>query len=79
MPVEPPLHVYREQLSPLFNGLALWQPDPEDVYDHVSIGDVGYISDNGAFIRMFNVTLPWDHPLNRTLGKPDQYDRLILG
>ena len=79
MPVEPPFHVYREQLSPLFNGLALWQPDPAGVYDHVSIGDVGYISDNGAFIRMFNVTLPWDHPSNRTLGKPDQYDPLILG
>jgi len=80
-PVEPspPFHVYQEQLSPLFNGLALWQPDPGGVYDHVSIGDVGYISDNGAFIRMFNVALPWNHPSNKRLGEPDQYDPLILG
>jgi hypothetical protein len=42
---------------------------------HVSIGDVGYL-DNGAFMRMFNVTLPWDDPSNKLLGKPDKYERI---
>ena len=41
----------------------------------VSIGDVGYL-DNGAFMRMFNVMLPWDHPSNGNLGKPEPYESL---
>ena len=28
---------------------------------------------------MFNVTLPWDDPLNRTLGNPDPYEPLDCG
>ena len=36
--------------------------------DHVSIADVGYVSE-GAFIRMFNVPLPWDDQSNRTAGR----------
>ena len=78
MPVEQPFNVYREQLSSLYHGLALWKPCPEGLYDQVAIGDVGYISE-GAFIRMFNVTLPWDDASNRTLGTPNRYDSLNLG
>ena len=44
----------------------------------MAIGDVGYISD-GAFIRMFNVTLPWDNASNKTLGVPNHYDLLNSG
>lgn len=80
MPVDEPFHVYREQLTSKYHGLALWNPNPvEGLYDcgHVSIGDVGYLCD-GDFIRMFNVTLPWDHPSNRKLGRPEQYDTLEL-
>ena len=77
MPVEQPFNIYREQLSSLFHGLALWSPNPEGLYDQVAIGDVGYIS-KGVFIRMFNVTLPWDDESNRTLGIPKQYDLLDL-
>ena len=78
MPVEQPSNVYREQLSSLYHGLALWKPNPVDgVYDQVSIGDVGYISD-GAFIRMFNVTLSWDDESNKALGEPYHYDTLRL-
>ena len=75
MPVEPPFHTYREQLSSLYEGLALWKPDPGNLYDKVSIGDVGYVSE-GAFIRMFNVRLPWDDESNRRFGLPDRYDPL---
>ncbi len=78
MPVEQPFNVYREHLSSLYHGLALWKPNPvEGIYNQVSIGDVGYISD-GGFIRMFNVTLPWDDESNRRLGIPDPYDPLSM-
>ena len=77
MPVECPSDVYREQLSSLYHGLALWKPNPEGLYEQVSIGDVGYVSE-GAFIRMFNVTLPWDDASNRKFGIPDRYDVLNL-
>jgi hypothetical protein len=72
----PPFDVYQKHLSFLSHGLALWHPSPlERIYDRVSIGDVGYI-DEGAFIRMFNVTRPWDDPSNGNFGNPDQYEPL---
>lgn len=79
MPVNPPFTVYRDQLTSLFHGLALWKPNPpEDFYDKVSIGDVGYVYE-GVFIRMFNVMLPWDHESNGILGKPMRYEPLSCG
>ena len=74
-----PFNTYREQLSSLYHGLALWDPRPVQHLHrqpgHVSIGDVGYLY-NGAFMRMFNVTLPWDHPSNKLLGNPGKYDAI---
>ncbi len=82
MSVDQPFNIYREQLSSLYHGLALWNPKPvESLHrqpNHVSIGDVGYL-DNGAFMRMFNVTLPWDDPSNTLLGTPDKYEPIELG
>jgi hypothetical protein len=79
MPVDPPFIVYRDQLTALSHGLALWNPDPpKKIYNNVSIGDVGYFHE-GTFIRMFNVTLPWTHPSNGLLGKPEPYDPLDCG
>ena len=80
MSVDQPFNIYREQLSSLYHGLALWDPKPvENLHrqpNHVSIGDVGYL-DNGAFMRIFNVTLPWDDPSNKLLGKnPEKYERI---
>ena len=77
-PVEPPFHTYRKQLWSLYRGLALWEPDPGGLYEKVSIGDVGYVSDEGASIRMFNVTLPWDDESNKTYGIPDHYEPLNI-
>jgi hypothetical protein len=88
--VDPPFRVYRDRLTALSHGLALWNPDPpkrnlggntyltEKIYDKVSIGDVGYLF-KGTFIRLFNVMLPWDHPLNRTIGYPEPYEPLDFG
>jgi hypothetical protein len=79
MSVDPPFAVYRDQLAPLSHGLALWNPNPpKKIYNNVTIGDVGYLH-GGMFIRMFNVTLPWNHPSNGILGYPEPYDPLDCG
>lgn len=76
-----PLHpcdVFRESLTSLFHGHALWEPDPAGLYTQVSVGDVGFVKD-GHFCRMFNVLLEWNDPSNRTLCEPEPYSRLDLG
>ena len=79
MPVDQPFNVYRDQLSALYHGIALWNPNPsKKFYDYVSIGDVGYLQE-GNFVRMFNVMLPWDHPSNKKLGDPEPYEPLKCG
>lgn len=79
MPIDTPFAVYQDQLSALSHGVALWNPAPQKrVYNKVSIGDVGYLHE-GTFIRMFNVTLPSDHPSNGLLGEPEPYDPLEWG
>jgi len=77
---DPPSSVYRVQLSSLYHGYALWNPDPvKEIYDQVSVGDVGYVNIMGFFYRMFNVTLPWDHPSNNKLGRAEPYEPLDCG
>ena len=79
MSVDPPSYVYQDQLSTLSHGIPLWNPNPpKKIYNNVSIGDVGYLHE-GTFVRMFNVMLPWDDPLNRTLGNPKSYKSLDCG
>ena len=79
MPVDEPFTIYRDQLSSLYHGLALWDPKPvvnlHKLPGHVSIGDVGYLY-NGAFMRIFNVTLPWDDPSNNLRGEPEKYEHI---
>ena len=78
MPVDEPFNVYQKHLTSPYHGIALWNPNPvEGLYDEVSIGDVGYICD-GSFIRMFNVSLPWNDPSNEKLGKPEEFKTLEL-
>ena len=78
---DPPSKVYRDQLSSLSHGIALWDPNPpKEFYDRVSIGDVGYLLPNeGTFIRLFNVMLPWNDPLNHRFGIPEFYESLDCG
>ena len=72
-PPHPHPYIYRDQLLALSQGIALWNPNPpRRIFSNVSIGDVGYLQE-GTFIRMFNVILPWDHPSNRTFGEPGPY------
>ena len=74
-------NVYRDQLSSPSHGIALWYPNPlKEVYNRVSIGDVGYLHPSeGAFIRLFNVMLPWDDPSNHRFGIPEVYEPLDCG
>ena len=74
----PPYNVYREELTSLLHGHALWEPDPTNIYQQVSVGDVGYVRE-GYFYRMFNVLLEWDDPSNYTLCEPEPYTRLDMG
>lgn len=60
------------------HGHALWHPSPLDGLHHISIGDVGYLY-NGAFIRIFNATLPWDDLSNTLFGKLEEYVPLNVG
>jgi hypothetical protein len=76
MPVHQPSDVYLKQLTSQYNGIALWNPKPiKGLYDHVSIGDVGYLS-YGDFVRMFNVKLPWDDPSNTRFKPPKEFKSL---
>ncbi|KAJ6570047.1 hypothetical protein DFH09DRAFT_1153912, partial [Mycena vulgaris] len=67
--------VYSSQLRELRHGYALWCPEP-CLYTEVKVSDVGYLRE-GAFHRLFNVTLPADHP-DQTLGVPVLFQPLTL-
>ena len=51
--IVPPSSIYSEKLSCLYEGHALWYPEPH-ITGEVQIGDVGYVND-GAFFRLLNV------------------------
>jgi hypothetical protein len=62
-----PAKIYREELWPLGNGLALWFPINE-----VHVGDVGYLRPDGTFRRLFNILVPSTDPLNSE-GVPEHF------
>ncbi|THH02772.1 hypothetical protein EW026_g167 [Hermanssonia centrifuga] len=67
--------IYASQLSHHGEGHPLWSPEPSK-FGEVEIGDVGFIQD-GAFFRLFNVTVAKNHPLNEH-GVPDDFVKLEL-
>ncbi|OCB89622.1 hypothetical protein A7U60_g3220 [Sanghuangporus baumii] len=50
----PPHELYSLKLQCLDLGYALFEPNPNGSYDFVRIGDVGYISEDGKFMKLFN-------------------------
>ena len=68
---------YRDQLASLYHGHALWVPDPAGLYDHVRVGDVGYVR-QGHFLRMFNALLPADDR-TQVYGVPEGFVSLHTG
>lgn len=67
--------VYSKLLFQRGYGYPLWEPEPTEAGE-VLVGDVGYIRD-GGFYRLFNTTLPADHPLHESHGVPDGYEPFI--
>ena len=67
--------VYAQQLFRLGFGYPLW--DPEPARGEVFVGDVGFVSSDGSFHRIFNATQPSSDPNNR-FGVPDGYKPFTL-
>ncbi|EKM56560.1 uncharacterized protein PHACADRAFT_253759 [Phanerochaete carnosa HHB-10118-sp] len=67
-----PDEIYSSCLATLYQGHALWYPEPHDSGEP-QIGDVGFIS-GGAFVRLFNLdtsapekkVVEWDPPFDIT-------------
>ncbi|KAH9171912.1 hypothetical protein EDB89DRAFT_1028605 [Lactarius sanguifluus] len=68
---------YQDQLASLYHGHALWVPDPAGLYDHVRVGDVGYVR-QGYFLRLFNALLSANDP-TQVYGVPEGFVPLNLG
>ena len=74
--------VYARQLIRKRHGYPLWCPEPygsSPVYvaTGVSIGDVGYVTDDGAFETLFNICSDAENPLNRK-GVPEAFVKLDI-
>ncbi|KAI0754004.1 hypothetical protein C8Q80DRAFT_1116859 [Daedaleopsis nitida] len=64
--------IYTRLMFARGHGYPLWEPEPTESGE-VLIGDVGYVLD-GGFYRLFNATLPADHPFHEQCGVPDSYE-----
>ncbi|THV04059.1 hypothetical protein K435DRAFT_650068, partial [Dendrothele bispora CBS 962.96] len=72
-------------LYPKGYGYPLWTPEPNEqtplVYRKVGIqvGDVGFITQDGGFEFLFNITLPKDHKIHQKWrGIPEDFEQLKL-
>ena len=68
-------HVYTKLMFQQAHGHPLWEPEPTKSGE-VLIGDVGYILD-GGFYRLFNATLPSEHPVHQRSGIPEDYEPFV--
>jgi hypothetical protein len=62
--------VYARSLLPEGHGFPMWVPKPADNLPQeyrdrgIDIGDVGIVTSDGSFDFLFNICLPFDHPIN---------------
>ena len=68
--------IIAQQLSTYGDGDALWVPEPRDEFG-VQLGDVGFITGDGAFSRLFNTTKPEGDQLNKD-GVPSEFTPLVI-
>lgn len=54
-----PAQLYASAMSPFHLGYALWTPEPHESGE-VRIGDVGFVNQDGAFVRLLNVRPRYD-------------------
>ncbi|KAL5531819.1 hypothetical protein ACEPAF_5382 [Sanghuangporus sanghuang] len=69
----PPPELYAHKQFKHHLGYGLFAPDPGDDYDKVRVGDVGYISHAGGFIRLFNAFHDADSPENQQSDLPEKF------
>ncbi len=67
----PEVEVYVQEMSKLKYGYPLYDPDPARSYA-ICIGDVGYVTHFGRFLRLFNVFCPEGDPINNR-GVPNGF------
>ncbi|THU87386.1 hypothetical protein K435DRAFT_681753, partial [Dendrothele bispora CBS 962.96] len=72
-------------LYPKGYGYPLWTPEPNEqtpyVYrkDGIRVGDVGFITQDGGFEFLFNITLPKDHKIHQKWrGVPEDFEQFKL-
>ncbi|KAF8958269.1 hypothetical protein BDZ97DRAFT_64557 [Flammula alnicola] len=70
IPVQKSSDIYYRHLSAKGRGSPLWIPEANNFLDisyrrrGIAIGDVGIITEDGAFDFLFNICLPQDDPIN---------------
>ena len=65
-----PYNIYAKQLLAMRQGYPLWHPEIERERGlEIKVGDIGHLHE-GAFIRIFNATLPDDHEDHQMFGVP---------
>jgi hypothetical protein len=68
-------HVYRDELYKCGHGYPLYAPK-----DEAHPGDIGFFNEEGGFTRLFNCTVPANHPINLDhLGSPPDFQPLLFG
>ena len=73
----PAAKIFAIQLAKFSEGEALWAPEPPEGDVPIELGDVGWITGDGQFTRMFNATVPDGHRLN-DCGIPPDYKPLVV-
>lgn len=74
----PAMHdIFAHELQHYQCGRPMYFPEPSEEGVIAQLGDVGYMQD-GQFFRLFNATLPQDHPSNVTLGVPEDFTPLQI-
>ncbi|KAL5514144.1 hypothetical protein ACEPAG_2905 [Sanghuangporus baumii] len=68
-----PHELYAWQLQCLNYGYALFEPNPNGAYDFVRVGDVGYVSEDGKFMKLFNAFSDPGSPENLAARLPDNF------
>ena len=78
-----PQNVYAKCL-PNHRGYPLWVPEPSSALpssyrqDGLQIGDVGFVSQKGTFIVLFNLCYGPKHALHQRPGVSFNFDRVAL-
>ncbi|KAL5500947.1 hypothetical protein ACEPAH_9334 [Sanghuangporus vaninii] len=74
----PPHELYALKLQCLDLGYAVFEPNPNGSYDFVRIGDAGYISEDGKFMKLFNAFSDRNSQANTGSHFPEEFEPMEL-